>query len=156
MKTHLKTHRHFLESMVAFFAALVFAGTVSVFFEPGVSKALSLSLNPYISYDVTVISEAVPAIPNLGCPYYYYVNNNFINPDNPFPKFGLFVLPGSEADTYDNKTLVIPGTRHLGGYIPEPQLACGSTPAGTPVFPIFFNTFFFLDGGTLTPSLSLP
>jgi hypothetical protein len=114
---------------------------------------------PYAGIDLGLEPPAlsIPGVSQLACPYYFLMQNEDISVENPYPDFGLFVVPGSEADSYEYQTLDIPSTNHIGGYLPVPDPACGLTPTGSPVFPIFLDTettgAYFLDGGSFGPDI---
>ena len=152
MKKQREVHHQIFHKTMVFLGIAVFVLTAGLILTPLVSKADD-GIDPFIPYAATVDSVAVPLVPNPGCPDYILVQNDFINVENPYPQFGLFILPSAELDTYDNETLDVPLTDHIGGYIPIPELACGITPLGGPIFPVFFDGEFFLDGGSLGPNL---
>lgn len=152
MKKIWENHRQFVNGSAAFFGAMVLMGSVSMFIFPPTTRAQVAEFSPFVGFGATVISIAVPLVPNPACPYYYLVQNDDVNIENPFPQFGLFIIPGSEIDLYDFHNLAIPGTALLGGIIPVPNVACGTTPTGGPVFPIFFDGLFFLTGSGAGPS----
>jgi hypothetical protein len=157
------THHHMTRvlyiTLVAF--AITTGLTVFLYSQTFPAKAAGI-IYPFTEYAGTVISVVTPVLTVPGaqaaCPDYTLMQNDDINPLNPYPQFGLFYLPGQELSTYDYQTLDIPGTTHIGGYVPFfPNVACGLTPGGGPVFVPYpnpeYNGFFFLDGGTLSPQL---
>lgn len=137
---------------IAMIAVMVSTGLV-IFIYSGAQNAKAEDLKPFVDYGGSVISVSVPLIPNPFCPYYILMRNKNISPINPYPTFGLFLLPGSELNTYIYPTLFVPATNHIGGYLPTPQVACGVTPSGGPVFPVFFDFTGgrYLDAGSLGP-----
>lgn len=114
---------------------------------------------PAESFEGDLEAMATAGVNEALCPDYILMQNDDINVENPWPEFGLFIIPGGEADTYDYQTLDIPETTHIGGYGLIPNAACGLTDGGVggPVFPIYLDTeadgVYFLDGGTLSPQL---
>jgi hypothetical protein len=142
-------------------ATIISTGLVIFAYSQTLPAKADSPVEPFIPYAATVESVVpnVLTVPGaqVACPDYILMQNDDINIENPYPEFGLFILPGAEIDTYDYPTLDVPLTTHIGGYVPIPDPACGVTPTGGPVFPIYPDTeydgFFFLDGGTLSPQL---
>lgn len=119
-------------------------------FEPYTEYAAKVA-NPF---EVPIVTSLLTSGVNLvACPDYVLMSNEQITPDNPWPQFGLFYLPGEVLDTYDDQSLYIPNSDHIGGYLTGAiDPACGVTPLGGPVYFPFFDGIANLDGGSFGPN----
>ena len=147
MKTDWQHHHKFFQAIAAFFAPLVLVGTGLTLLQPYTTRADDFS--PFVPYGGWIVSYVPPTAPPAPpCPGYTLIRNADVESTTPF--FGVYIPPFSDMLLYDNRILGIPNTAKAGGYEPVPFATC---PALYPVFPIFFDGLFFLDGSGAGPDI---
>lgn len=147
---HYHITRVFYITLVAVF---ITTGLVTaIYSQAPVARALPLfepfggtiAAIPLVNYLPTV-----PPVPDPACPIYYTIDNADPTDGLP-PVYGVFPIPVLPALSYDNNNLEIPGTPVIGGLEPLPCL--GGT-ALIPLYPLFYDGLFYLDGTGPIPGL---